>query len=52
MLYYYPVRSLVLNTVKRAVLLDMDDTKSDKVSVLDASLQSVNIKCMTILKHF
>ena len=27
MFYYYPVRSMVLNAVKNAVLLDLDDTE-------------------------
>ena len=50
MLYYYPVRSMVLNAVKNAVLLDLHDTKSDKMSVFDTSMQSVkreeNDRCM------
>ena len=33
-LFYYPVRSMVLNTLKRAVLLDFDDTKSGKVFLI------------------
>ena len=47
---YYPVRSLVLNVVRNSVLLDVDDTKSDKIGVFDASQQSIkreeNVKCM------
>ena len=49
MLYYFPVHSVVLNAVKNAVLLDIDDAKTNGVSVFDVSLQSVkreNIKCM------
>ena len=30
---------MVLNVVKNAVLLDLDDTKTDKVSVFDPSQQ-------------
>ena len=41
MLYYYPVRSLVLNAVKKSVLLDLDGTKNDKISVFDVTQQSV-----------
>ena len=33
MLYYYPVRSMVLNAVKNKVLLDSSNTKSNQVSV-------------------
>ena len=33
MLYYYPVRSMVLNAVKNVVLFDTDETKCGKVSV-------------------
>ena len=50
MLYYYPVRSVVLNAVKNAVMLDFDDTKAGKVCLFDPSQTSVkrveNIKCM------
>ena len=50
MLYYYPVRSLVLNAVKKSVLLDLDGTKNDKISVFDVAQQSIkreeNINCM------
>ena len=34
MLYYYPVRSMVLNALKMAVLLDVDDTKSGRVFLI------------------
>ena len=37
MLYYYPVRSVVLNAVKNAVMLDLDNTKTGKVCVFDPS---------------
>ena len=50
MLYYYPVRSLLLNAVRNSVLSDIDDTKGDKICVFDAGQQSVkreeNVKCM------
>ena len=50
MLFYYPVRSMVLNAVKYAILLDADVTKSSKVSVFDHSSLSAmtedNVKCM------
>ena len=50
MLYYYPVRSMVLNAVKNAVLLDADGTKSGKIGVFDTSQLSAkveeNILCM------
>ena len=35
------VRSLVLNAVKKSVLLDLDGTKNDKISVFDVTQQSV-----------
>ena len=41
MLYYYPVRSMVLSAVKNAVLLDVDNTKSCEPSVYDPSQSSV-----------
>ena len=48
--YTITLYDLILNAVKRALLLDVDDTRSGKVSVLDACLLSVkreeNIKCM------
>ena len=55
MLYYYLVRSVVLNVVKNAVMLDFDDTKAGKVCVFDLSQRSVkreNIKCMMTKVQF
>ena len=49
MLYYYLVRSVVLNEVKNAILLETG-TKSGEVSVFDPSQQLAkieeNVKCM------
>ena len=50
MVDHYSVRSMVLNAVKNAVMLDLDNTKTGRVCVFDPSQTSVkreeNIQCM------
>ena len=50
MVDHYSVRSMVLNAVKNAVMLHLDNTKTGTVCVFDPSQTSVkreeNIQCM------